>query len=62
MSSQFQMKWPIEGANAGMLVKEFLKKEEISRTALTDIKFNGGKILVNNEEVMSAISCLRVIS
>ncbi|MGG3469844.1 RluA family pseudouridine synthase [Neobacillus pocheonensis] len=51
MLSQFQMKWVIEGANTGMLVKEFLKKEEISRTALTDIKFNGGKILVNNEEV-----------
>jgi 23S rRNA pseudouridine1911/1915/1917 synthase len=51
MSTRFQMKWVINELNAGKLIKEFLKEEEISRTALTDIKFQGGTILVNNEEV-----------
>ncbi|WP_223592803.1 RluA family pseudouridine synthase [Neobacillus bataviensis] len=51
MESQFQLEWGIDASNAGMLIKEFLKMKEISRSALTDIKFNGGKILVNNEEV-----------
>jgi len=51
MSQQFQMKWVIGESNAGKLVREFLKEEEISRTALTDIKFKGGNILVNGEEV-----------
>ncbi|WHY68381.1 RluA family pseudouridine synthase [Neobacillus sp. SuZ13] len=51
MSQQFQMKWVIGESDAGKLVREFLKEEEISRTALTDIKFKGGNILVNGEEV-----------
>lgn len=32
-------------------MKEFLKEQEISKTALTDIKFAGGAIRVNGEEV-----------
>jgi 23S rRNA pseudouridine1911/1915/1917 synthase len=51
MSSGFQMKWVIAESDTGKLLREFLKKEEISRTALTDIKFKGGSILVNGEEV-----------
>lgn len=51
MSSRFQIKWIIDQNNAGKLIKDFLKEEEISRTALTDIKFKGGSILVNGEEV-----------
>ena len=51
MSSRFQIKWVVNNGDAGKLIKEFLKEEEISRTALTDIKFQGGSILVNNEEV-----------
>lgn len=51
MSQQFQMKWVIGESNEGKLVREFLKEKEISRTALTDIKFKGGNILVNGEEV-----------
>jgi 23S rRNA pseudouridine1911/1915/1917 synthase len=49
--ARFQMKWVIGANDTGKLVREFLKKEEISRTALTDIKFNGGNIQVNGEEV-----------
>ncbi|MEH7073745.1 RluA family pseudouridine synthase [Neobacillus drentensis] len=51
MTSRFQMKWVIGDSDHGNLVREFLKKEDISRTALTDIKFKGGCILVNGEEV-----------
>jgi 23S rRNA pseudouridine1911/1915/1917 synthase len=51
MSSGFQMKWVVSESDAGILLREFLKKEEISRTALTDIKFKGGGIQVNGEEV-----------
>lgn len=51
MATPFQLKWVIDNQNAGKLIKEFLKEEEISRTALTDIKFQGGSILVNEENV-----------
>jgi 23S rRNA pseudouridine1911/1915/1917 synthase len=47
MSARFQIQWVIDQQNAGKLMKEFLKEQEISRTALTDIKFRGGEILVN---------------
>lgn len=32
-------------------MKEFLKEKEISKAALTDIKFNGGELKVNSEPV-----------
>ncbi|MGX6442231.1 RluA family pseudouridine synthase [Neobacillus sp. K501] len=51
MLSRFQLQWKIDIKDEGRLIKEFLKEEEISRSALTDIKFKGGQILVNNEEV-----------
>ncbi|WML38807.1 RluA family pseudouridine synthase [Neobacillus sp. OS1-2] len=51
MTSRFTLKWVIENEQAGLLIKDFLKNEEISRTALTDIKFKGGSIQVNKEEV-----------
>ncbi|ETI66780.1 RluA family pseudouridine synthase [Neobacillus vireti] len=50
-ASRFQMNWIIAQGDAGKLIKEFLKHEEISRTALTDIKFKGGSIQVNGGEV-----------
>jgi 23S rRNA pseudouridine1911/1915/1917 synthase len=51
MKSGFQLQWEVTKLQAGRIIREFLKEEEVSRVALTDIKFNGGKILVNNEEV-----------
>jgi 23S rRNA pseudouridine1911/1915/1917 synthase len=51
MTSCFQFHWRIDNNNAGKLIKEFLKEKDISKAALTDIKFQGGWILVNNEEV-----------
>jgi 23S rRNA pseudouridine1911/1915/1917 synthase len=50
MSTRFQIQWEIDQHGAGKLIREFLKEQEISRTALTDIKFKGGEILVNGQE------------
>ncbi|MFK9095309.1 RluA family pseudouridine synthase [Bacillus salipaludis] len=65
-ASRFQMNWVIDDSNAGKLIKDFLKNEEVSRTALTDIKFKGGSIQVNKEDVnvrykLRAGDALRVI-
>jgi 23S rRNA pseudouridine1911/1915/1917 synthase len=51
MSSRFQLSWSINEKDEGKLIKDFLKEQAISRTALTDIKFKGGSILVNEKEV-----------
>ncbi|HWO98471.1 MAG TPA: RluA family pseudouridine synthase [Bacillus sp. (in: firmicutes)] len=51
MSEQFTLTWKIKEDGSGCLVREFLKEHGISKTALTDIKFNGGEILVNGEHV-----------
>ncbi|MCQ6274294.1 RluA family pseudouridine synthase [Bacillus sp. V3B] len=49
--SRFNLQWVIKPDDAGKIVREFLKEKKISRTALTDIKFNGGNISVNGQEV-----------
>jgi 23S rRNA pseudouridine1911/1915/1917 synthase len=51
MASRFRLQWEIGLKDEDKQIKDFLKEEEISRSALTDIKFHGGKILVKNEEV-----------
>lgn len=43
----FTLEWKIASQDTGKLVREFLKEQKISRTALTDIKFGGGGIFVN---------------
>lgn len=51
MNSAFHLEWIIKNEEAGMLVFDFVKAKKISKRALTDIKFNGGDILVNAEHV-----------
>jgi 23S rRNA pseudouridine1911/1915/1917 synthase len=51
LKPNFELQWIISKEFEGQIIKEFLKEKEISRIALTDIKFKGGKILVNNTEV-----------
>lgn len=46
---QFVLTWDIEEKDAGKIVREFLKEQNISRTALSDIKFQGGGIYVNGQ-------------
>jgi 23S rRNA pseudouridine1911/1915/1917 synthase len=49
--SQFSLQWKINSQNAGKWVREFLQEQHISKRALTDIKFKGGRIMVNNQDV-----------
>lgn len=45
----FTLEWVMQD-KSGITIKEFLKTQSISKAALTDIKFKGGKILVNGRE------------
>lgn len=47
----FTLDWTVTAADDGTLVKQFLASQTISKAALTDIKFKGGHILVNDVEV-----------
>lgn len=49
--SRFSLQWVIQKHDEGKLVKEFLKEHEISKAALTDIKFSGGKISLNGKDI-----------
>jgi len=51
MDRAFHLKWTIRKEEDGMLIFDFVKAKQISKRALTDIKFNGGDILVNFEHV-----------
>lgn len=51
MDNQFSLAWQICDIDSEKTIKEFLKEHEISKAALTDIKFNGGKILINDQEM-----------
>lgn len=53
MSNQacFFLSWMIREEDNNRLLREFLKQQDISKAALTDIKFKGGKITVNDLEV-----------
>jgi 23S rRNA pseudouridine1911/1915/1917 synthase len=51
MDQRFFLSWEIGEKEAGMAIKDFLHEQDISRTALTDIKFKGGNIFINGEDV-----------
>lgn len=51
MMNRFFLNWKISELEAGNTIKKFLKEHEVSKAALTDIKFSGGKILVNEHEM-----------
>lgn len=51
MAKRFSLEWTAASTDEGKLLREFLKEKEISRSALTDIKFKGGMITVNGIEV-----------
>ncbi|WP_285767567.1 RluA family pseudouridine synthase [Peribacillus sp. SI8-4] len=52
MSNQnFSLTWSVFEEDSGSLLREFLNKCDISKRALTDIKFKGGSILVNGSSV-----------
>lgn len=49
--NRFKLNWKATESDAGKSLKEFLYERDISRTALTDIKFKGGNLLVNGISV-----------
>lgn len=49
--ARFVLQWEISAQQSGKMIREFLKENDISKTALTDIKFAGGFIAVNDAEV-----------
>lgn len=51
MVKHFSLEWTAQAADQGKLLRDFLKEKEISRAALTDIKFKGGFISVNGQEM-----------
>lgn len=51
MAKNFTLEFTAAEADQGKLLREFLKENEISKSALTDIKFKGGFISVNDQEV-----------
>lgn len=66
MDQRFFITWKINDSTSGSLIRDFLKEQGISKTALTDIKFKGGEIMVNNQEVnvryrLNANDVLKVI-
>lgn len=46
----FRLSWQVKIEQQGVLLREFLKGQHISKAALVDIKFNGGRIEVNQKE------------
>lgn len=51
MANHFTLEWTVDAVDHDKLLREFLKEKEISRSAMTEIKFNGGFIAVNGQEV-----------
>ncbi|MEK5443705.1 RluA family pseudouridine synthase [Fredinandcohnia sp. FSL W7-1320] len=49
--AQFTLEWKISSRDTGKLIREFLREQQISKTALTDIKFAGGGIFINEASV-----------
>lgn len=47
----FKLTWTAAVADEGKLLREFLQERQISKSALTDIKFKGGALIVNGENV-----------
>ncbi|MBN3555009.1 RluA family pseudouridine synthase [Fictibacillus nanhaiensis] len=47
----FTFTWVVQNEEAPVLLREYLKSKQISKAALTDIKFHGGALFVNKKEV-----------
>ncbi len=47
----FKISWIVKENEAPVLLREYLKTKQISKAALTDIKFHGGALFLNEEEV-----------
>ncbi|MCM3719133.1 RluA family pseudouridine synthase [Fictibacillus phosphorivorans] len=59
MKRFFEISWVVTESDAPVLLREFLKGKQISKAALTDIKFHGGALFVNEKEVTVRTSLSR---
>lgn len=50
MDKRFFLEWRISKQDQGKIIRDFFRENDISKTALTDIKFKGGGIFINGEE------------
>ncbi|HAQ06591.1 MAG TPA: RNA pseudouridine synthase [Bacillus bacterium] len=50
MAKYFSLEWTTDAVDRDKLLRDYLREKEISRAALTEIKFNGGFISVNGHE------------
>ncbi|WP_174730945.1 RluA family pseudouridine synthase [Mesobacillus harenae] len=50
MGDRFSLSWCMGSREEGKFIRDFLREKNISKSALTDIKFKGGSITVNGEE------------
>jgi 23S rRNA pseudouridine1911/1915/1917 synthase len=62
----FELTWIADEFNSGKKLKQFLFENGISKTALTDIKFRGGSISVNENTVnvryiLQEKDCVRIV-
>ena len=48
--NNYQLTFQVTEIENGMILREFLRKQQISKAALTDIKFGGGAIRVNGKD------------
>lgn len=59
MEKRFTLKWKIKEKDAEKNIKRFLQDQQISKSALTDIKLHGGDILINGQHV-TVRHCLKI--
>ncbi|MEK5522370.1 RluA family pseudouridine synthase [Heyndrickxia sp. FSL W8-0423] len=57
--ASYSLQWTIAHKDKDKIIRQFLSEKDISRRALTDIKFAGGKITVNQREenVLYQLKC-----
>lgn len=48
--SIYTLTFTVKKEEAGMLLRDFIRKQHISKKSLTDMKFKGGRLLVNDKE------------
>ncbi|WAA08645.1 RluA family pseudouridine synthase [Fervidibacillus albus] len=49
--NQLVLKWTIQGKDREKTVKQFLQEQKLSRQSLTEIKYRGGALLIDEREV-----------
>ncbi|MBM4764259.1 RluA family pseudouridine synthase [Bacillus sp. B15-48] len=51
MDKRFKLNWTVKKSDHGKQLREFLREQDLSKSAITDVKFKGGALFVNGKEV-----------